>query len=102
MPDAPSVGFKNSTAALQYKKAKLLARNPNTHTHMPSHLPELPLEIQDIIIKYVLQLEERDKQRDAVAHLDGLLDDVVSLLGAQNNAEILHQWLELDIYDIVV
>ena len=73
-----------------------------THTHMPSHLPELPLEIQDIIIKYVLQLEERDKQREAVAHLDGLLDDVVSLLGAQNNAEILHQWLELDIYDIVV
>ena len=77
-------------------------KNKHTHTHMPAQVPELPLEIQDIIMMYVQQLEERDKQREAVARLDRMLDNVVSLLGAQNNAETLHQSLELDIYDVVV
>ena len=64
---------------------------------MSSRLPELPSEIQEMIMGHVCQLEERDK---VVAHLDGLLDDVVSCLGMHNNAgvSLLHQML--DVWDV--
>ena len=47
---------------------------------MPFPLSELPSELQDLIMEYVHELEERDKQREVVAQLDGLLEDVVQCL----------------------
>lgn len=51
-------------------------------------------------MKLVHQLEEQDKQLNAVAHLDGLLDDVVLCLGVHNNitVPVLHQML--DVWDV--
>ena len=67
---------------------------------MLSRLSGLPSEIQDIIMELVHQLEEQDKQLNAEAHLDGLLNDVVLCLGVHNNIRVpvLHQML--DVWDV--
>jgi hypothetical protein len=51
-------------------------------------------------MELVHQLEEQDKQLNAVAHLDGLLNDVVLCLGVHNNIRVpvLHQML--DVWDV--
>jgi hypothetical protein len=67
---------------------------------MPFPLSELPLELQDLIMEHVHQLEEHDKQREMVAQLDGLLEDVVLCLGAQNNTGMIHWPLMLDVLDV--
>ena len=48
-------------------------------------------------MEYVCQLKERDRQYEsgAVAHLDGLLDDVLFLLGTQSDTEMLLQRLDV-------
>ena len=66
---------------------------------MPFPLSELPSELQDLIVEYVHELEERDKQREVVAQLDGLLEDVVQCLGAQNNDTAMIHWM-LDVWDV--
>ena len=70
------------------------------HKEMPFPWSELPLELQDLIIKHVHQLEELecDQQHEIVAQLDGLLEDVVLCLGAQNNTGMIH-WV-LDVWDV--
>ena len=50
-------------------------------------------------MEYVHELEERDKQREVVAQLDGLLEDVVQCLGAQNNDTAMIHWM-LDVWDV--
>lgn len=69
-----------------------------SHKEMPFPLSELPLELQDLIMRHVHQLEECDKQHEIVAQLDGLLEDVVLCLGAQNNTGMIH-WV-LDVWDV--
>jgi hypothetical protein len=86
---------------LRHFELHISIQNPQTtQTKMLSRLSGLPSEIQDIIMKLVHQLEEQDKQLNAVAHLDGLLDDVVLCLGVHNNitVPVLHQML--DVWDV--
>jgi hypothetical protein len=75
-----------------------------------SPLPDLPIEIQELIMEHVRRLELEDRERlcaEATTRLDGLLDEVVSCMCVQTTST--HEWIHstmlvapFDIWDLLV